>query len=56
MRGAGCTYNDLADHEFDKQVARTKTRPLPSGQISRKDGVGVFLYFADRGRAYIVSV
>ena len=35
MRGAGCTYNDLADHEFDKQVARTKTRPLPSGQISR---------------------
>ena len=35
MRGAGCTYNDLADHEFDKQVARTQTRVLPSGQISR---------------------
>lgn len=34
MRGAGCTYNDLIDRDIDAQVARTKSRPLPSGQIT----------------------
>jgi 4-hydroxybenzoate polyprenyltransferase len=34
MRGAGCTVNDIADHEFDAQVARTRTRPIPSGAVS----------------------
>lgn len=33
MRGAGCTYNDIVDREFDAQVARTATRPIPSGQV-----------------------
>ena len=36
MRGAGCTYNDLVDHEIDNQVARTRSRPLPSGRVSRR--------------------
>lgn len=36
MRGAGCTYNDLVDQNIDNQVARTRSRPLPSGQVSRK--------------------
>src|ERR1700751_6042675 len=31
MRGAGCTLNDIADREYDAQVARTRLRPLPSG-------------------------
>lgn len=35
MRGAGCTYNDLIDHEIDMEVARTRSRPLPSGRVSR---------------------
>jgi 4-hydroxybenzoate polyprenyltransferase len=35
MRGAGCTYNDLVDHEIDNEVARTRSRPLPSGRVSR---------------------
>jgi 4-hydroxybenzoate polyprenyltransferase len=35
MRGAGCTYNDLIDHEIDASVARTRSRPLPSGRVSR---------------------
>ncbi|WOC15349.1 4-hydroxybenzoate octaprenyltransferase [Pseudochrobactrum sp. MP213Fo] len=35
MRGAGCTYNDLADQDIDDQVARTRSRPLPSGQVTR---------------------
>lgn len=35
MRGAGCTYNDLVDHDIDMAVARTRSRPLPSGRVSR---------------------
>jgi 4-hydroxybenzoate polyprenyltransferase len=35
MRGAGCTYNDLVDHQIDSEVARTRSRPLPSGRVSR---------------------
>ncbi len=34
MRAAGCTYNDLVDRDLDAQVARTRGRPLPSGQIT----------------------
>ena len=34
MRGAGCTYNDIVDRDIDAQVARTRARPIPSGQVS----------------------
>jgi 4-hydroxybenzoate polyprenyltransferase len=34
MRGAGCTYNDIVDRDFDAKVARTRSRPIPSGQVS----------------------
>ncbi len=34
MRGAGCTWNDISDRHFDGQVARTKSRPIPSGQVT----------------------
>jgi 4-hydroxybenzoate polyprenyltransferase len=34
MRGAGCTLNDIADREYDGQVARTRLRPLPSGRVT----------------------
>ena len=37
MRGAGCTYNDLVDQNIDDKVARTRSRPLPSGRVSRKN-------------------
>ncbi len=33
MRGAGCTWNDITDREYDGRVQRTRTRPLPSGQV-----------------------
>ncbi len=36
MRGAGCTWNDITDRHLDAQVARTRTRPIPSGQVSVK--------------------
>jgi 4-hydroxybenzoate polyprenyltransferase len=35
MRGAGCTYNDLVDEDIDAQVARTRSRPIPAGQVTR---------------------
>ncbi|MDM7933372.1 4-hydroxybenzoate octaprenyltransferase [Tabrizicola sp.] len=34
MRGAGCTWNDITDRKIDAAVARTQSRPLPSGQVS----------------------
>jgi 4-hydroxybenzoate polyprenyltransferase len=34
MRGAGCTWNDLTDRDYDARVARTRSRPIPSGQVS----------------------
>lgn len=34
MRGAGCTWNDLTDRDIDAKVARTRSRPLPSGQVT----------------------
>lgn len=34
MRGAGCTWNDITDRKLDDKVARTRSRPLPSGQVT----------------------
>jgi 4-hydroxybenzoate polyprenyltransferase len=34
MRGAGCTWNDITDRHIDASVARTRSRPLPSGQVT----------------------
>ena len=37
VSGAGCIANDIWDREFDKQVTRTKERPLANGKVSLKD-------------------
>lgn len=34
MRAAGCIVNDIVDRDFDRQVERTRTRPLASGEVS----------------------
>jgi len=39
MRGAGCTWNDITDREIDAQVARTRSRPIPSGKVSVRGAV-----------------
>lgn len=36
MRGAGCTWNDIVDRDIDAKVARTASRPLPSGQVTTR--------------------
>jgi 4-hydroxybenzoate polyprenyltransferase len=42
MRGAGCTWNDIVDRDLDASVERTRSRPIPSGQVSVK-GAAAFL-------------
>lgn len=42
MRGAGCTINDIVDRDIDAKVARTASRPIPSGDVSVKQAL-VFL-------------
>ncbi len=39
MRGAGCTWNDYTDRDIDGHVARTASRPIPSGQVSPRDAL-----------------
>ncbi|MFQ5784760.1 MAG: 4-hydroxybenzoate octaprenyltransferase [Alphaproteobacteria bacterium] len=43
MRGAGCTINDIVDRDFDARVARTASRPLPSGAVTLR---GAWLFLA----------
>jgi 4-hydroxybenzoate polyprenyltransferase len=38
MRGAGCVYNDIVDRDLDRQVARTRSRPIASGAVSLAAG------------------
>ena len=54
MRGAGCTWNDITDRDLDAQVARTKSRPLPSGQLSVRAAV-IWMVLQALVAAYILS-
>ncbi len=39
MRGAGCTWNDISDRDIDGSVARTRSRPIPSGQVTVRNAM-----------------
>jgi len=39
MRGAGCTWNDVVDRDIDARVERTRSRPIPSGQVTVKEAM-----------------
>jgi 4-hydroxybenzoate polyprenyltransferase len=39
MRGAGCTFNDIVDRDIDEKVDRTRSRPIPAGQVSVRNAV-----------------
>ncbi len=53
MRGAGCTWNDITDRDLDAQVARTRSRPLPSGQVTLR-GALVWMTLQALIAAYIL--
>ncbi len=55
MRGAGCTWNDITDREFDARVARTATRPIPSGQVSVRGALVFMALLMLTGLAVLVS-
>ena len=56
MRGAGCTLNDIADRDYDGQVARTRLRPLPSGAVSVRQAVSFLLLLLTIGAAVLFSL
>jgi 4-hydroxybenzoate polyprenyltransferase len=39
MRAAGCAYNDYVDRDYDAQMPRTASRPIPSGQIAPSEAL-----------------
>jgi 4-hydroxybenzoate polyprenyltransferase len=55
MRGAGCTWNDIVDRDLDGSVERTRSRPIPSGQVSVAQA-GLFLILQSLvGLAVLIS-
>ena len=56
MRGAGCTYNDIADRDYDGRVARTRHRPLPSGAVSVRGALWFAAAQAAIGAAVLLSL
>ena len=55
MRGVGCTWNDIVDRDLDGSVERTRSRPIPSGQVSVKQAFGFLLLQALVGFAVLIS-
>lgn len=39
MRASGCAYNDYIDRDYDAQLARTASRPIPSGQVTAAEAL-----------------
>jgi 4-hydroxybenzoate polyprenyltransferase len=65
MRGAGCVYNDVVDADLDRQVARTASRPVASGRVSKLAAwawigalcaVGLVVLFQLRWQAQLVAL
>ncbi|HUI15484.1 MAG TPA: 4-hydroxybenzoate octaprenyltransferase [Xanthobacteraceae bacterium] len=55
MRGAGCTWNDIVDRDLDASVARTASRPIPSGQVSVAQAAAFLALQALVGLAVLLS-
>src|SRR5947209_18048639 len=55
MRGAGGTWNDIVDRNLDAQVARTRSRPIPSGQVSVRAAAMFLVLQALIGLAVLVQ-
>jgi 4-hydroxybenzoate polyprenyltransferase len=55
MRGAGCTWNDIVDRDLDGRVERTRSRPIPSGQVSAAQAAAFLVAQALVGLAVLLQ-
>jgi 4-hydroxybenzoate polyprenyltransferase len=55
MRGAGCTWNDIVDRDLDRRVERTRSRPIPSGQVTVAAAAGFLVLQALVGLAVLLQ-
>ena len=55
MRGAGCTWNDITDRDLDATVERTRSRPIPAGQVSVKQALAFLVAQALVGLAVLLQ-
>ena len=55
MRGAGCTWNDITDRDLDARVERTRSRPIPAGQVTVTQAVVFMVLQALIGLAVLLQ-
>ncbi len=55
MRGAGCAYNDILDRDIDGKVERTRSRPLPAGEITTRAALVFMLSLSAVGCAVLLQ-
>ena len=55
MRGAGCTWNDITDRDLDQRVERTRSRPIPAGQVSVRQALAFLVLQALIGLAVLLQ-
>ncbi|MDQ0316728.1 4-hydroxybenzoate octaprenyltransferase [Amorphus orientalis] len=55
MRGAGCVFNDIVDKDLDAQVYRTRGRPIPSGQVTRRQAAVFMVILSLIGLAVLLQ-
>ncbi|QOZ23477.1 4-hydroxybenzoate octaprenyltransferase [Bradyrhizobium sp. CCBAU 51753] len=55
MRGAGCTWNDITDRDLDDKVERTRSRPIPAGQVTVKQALVFMVLQALIGLAVLLQ-
>ena len=55
MRGAGCTWNDIVDRDLDARVERTRSRPIPSGQVGVRAAAAFLVLQALLGLAVLLQ-
>jgi 4-hydroxybenzoate polyprenyltransferase len=56
MRGAGCTFNDIVDRDFDAKVERTRVRPIPSGAVGVKAAIAFLILQLAIGAAILFTL
>jgi 4-hydroxybenzoate polyprenyltransferase len=55
MRGAGCTWNDITDRDLDAKVERTRSRPIPAGQVSVPQAIAFLIVQSLIGLAVLLQ-